>query len=357
VLANGPSQSGAPQFPIVGGEQPGYGNYNAVACASPSRCFAVGADNGGNGVAGSSVDGGDSWSNESLPAGSPPLDAIACADSTHCVAVGQGATAATSDGGTTWDLAAVPVANTTMIGVTCLSTQTCLAAGVTSEQAGPYAGVILISTNGGLSWTSSTLPPGTYGIGDVVCPTSSRCIAVGAQILVSSDGGQTWSTATVPGGTQALRSIACSSSTTCVAIGPNSDAVSNPNATTVAIMTTDGGSTWTQDAFPTGSASLEQISCPSSSQCFAGGPSLTQNGPAAFFTSSNSGASWTAAPSAPKGISAVAGLSCPAVNDCAVVGRQANGQAATAASTDLTTWATTTLPGDAVPPPTDATSP
>ena len=36
--------------------------------------------------------------------------------------------------------------------------------------------------------------------------------------------------------------------------------------------------------------------------------------------------------------------------------RQSNRKAATAATSDLSTWATTTLPGQAVPPSTDAVS-
>ena len=231
-LASGPDQSHAPQFPIVGGEEPGYGNYNAVACASTSTCFAVGADNGGNGVAALSGNGGNTWSNTSLPSGTPPLDSIACADTTHCVAVGQGAAASTSNAGSTWDVSAIPVANTTMVGVTCPSAQTCVAAGVTAEQEGPYGGVVLRSTDGGSSWVQAQLPPDSYGLGDVTCPTPNTCIAVGAQILVSSDGGETSIVATVPGGTQALRSIACSSATTCVAIGSNVDGATNPNVST-----------------------------------------------------------------------------------------------------------------------------
>ena len=67
ALASGPDQSHAPAIPTGGGGQPGYGNFNAVACANATRCLAVGTDDQGNGVASFSADGGTSWDSSSLP--------------------------------------------------------------------------------------------------------------------------------------------------------------------------------------------------------------------------------------------------------------------------------------------------
>jgi photosystem II stability/assembly factor-like uncharacterized protein len=361
VLAAGPDQSKAPDVPITAGEEVGlanshFGNFNAVACATASNCVAAGAGNDGNGIASISTDGGSSWTSSTLPAGTPALDAITCVDKLTCTAVGQGATASTTDGGSHWSLSALPVANTTMLGVSCPTTSTCLSVGVTSNPEGPYAGAIVRSTDGASTWSNDTLPRGTQGIGDVVCPNATQCIAVGQSILESNDAGVSWTAEGVPGGTQALRSVACSSATTCVAIGANAQGLANPGVPTVAIVTTDGGNTWAQDSFPANTASLDQISCSASGQCFAGGPSETQGGPAPFLSSGDGGLSWTPATTSPSGISAIAGLSCPAANDCAVVGRAANGQAATSASQDGTTWASALVSGQTAPPPNGAPS-
>jgi photosystem II stability/assembly factor-like uncharacterized protein len=357
VLAAGPDQHGAPIFPVPGGEQPGYGNFNAVSCIDATTCVAAGADDAQNGVTSVSADGGQSWTSSTMPIGTPALDAISCRDVSNCLSVGQGVIASSTDGGSSWSLSAVPTANTTLLGTTCPTSTICLAVGVTENPTGPYAGAVVRSTDGGETWSTVTLPQGTAGIGDIACPTSTTCIAVGASVLESTDAGASWAVAAVSGGPGTLRTISCLSSTTCIAVGPNVQGATDPDAPADAVITTDGGTTWSQDSLPAGSASLEQISCTAATQCFAGGPSTTITGPAAFFSTSDAGSTWTESSSPPTGLSSIAGLSCPAANECAVVGRQADRQAATAASSDVTSWTTTTLPGDATPPATDAPLP
>ena len=356
ALASGPDQSHAPAIPTGGGGQPGYGNFNAVACADATHCLAVGTDDQGNGVASFSADGGTSWDSSSLPNGVPVLDAVSCSDSAHCVAVGQGAIVVTTDQGANWALEALPTANTTLIGADCPSTSLCVATGVIDNPTGPFGAAVMRSTDGGSSWQEASLPPGTLGIGDVACPSSTDCIAVGASLLVSHDGGATWAATTVPGGTGPLRTVSCASTTSCIAIGDNAQGLSDPNAGASAIESTDGGNTWTSVSFPAGTATLDQVSCDTATQCVAGGLSPTAGGSAPLFQSNDGGTTWTKAVSPPNPISEIAGISCPALNQCAVVGRQSNRKAATAATSDLSTWATTTLPGQAVPPSTDAVS-
>jgi hypothetical protein len=69
ISAPAPTQADAPDFPTQGGAQNGYGNFNAVSCASSSTCFAVGADNSGNGIASTSSNGGATWTSSTLPSG------------------------------------------------------------------------------------------------------------------------------------------------------------------------------------------------------------------------------------------------------------------------------------------------
>jgi photosystem II stability/assembly factor-like uncharacterized protein len=356
ALAKGPSQANAPTFPVSGGEQPGYGNFNGLTCPDATHCVAVGADNHGNGVASLSSDGGSSWSNLTLPKNSPVLNAVACADRSHCVAVGQGAIVVTADEGTTWSVEALPTADTTLLGANCPTASVCVASGIVDNPTGPYDASVVRSTDGGATWQAATVPAGTYGIADIVCPTATDCLAVGASILVSHDAGATWTMTTVPGGTGELRTVSCASSTQCVAIGPNPQGLHDSSAPAIAIETTDGGDTWSSLSLPAGTATLDQISCSSATQCLAGGLSPTVGQPAPFYQSNDGGGHWTQATSTPKALSAIAAIACPDANHCAVVGRQTDGKAATGVSSDLASWSTKPLPGDAVPPSTDALS-
>lgn len=352
ALSHGPDQSHAPVFPVAGGRQVGYGNFNALACASSSFCAAVGADNAGAGIASLSQNAGTSWASTSLPSGTPPLDAVTCADTSHCVAVGQGASARTSDGGVHWSLGALPIANTTLLGVQCPSQSVCLAGGLSDNPAGADRGAIVRSSDGGATWQRATLPLHTDGIADVVCPSATTCIAVGAELLVSTDSGATWSFSSVAGGFGQLRTISCSSATTCVAVGPNPAGMNDPLASAFAIETTDTGKTWAQVALPAGTATLDQVACSDGSQCVASGLSPTSTGHAPLYQSEDGGKTWAASTSPPSSLSAIAGISCPETNRCAAVGRQSNRVAATAATGDMHIWSRTVLPSAAIPPAT-----
>lgn len=350
VLAAGPDQSRAPNFPITGGAELGYGNFNSVACPTATECLKVGADDVGNGTVATSSDGGSSWASSKLPAGTPELDAVACSDASDCVAVGRGAIARSSDGGATWALVALPIAQTTAVSVTCSSGGTCLAAGVTSNRFGPYVPALLRTTDDGTTWTAESAPTGSGGVGAIACPTSTTCIAVGAGILVSHDGGQTWSQVGVPNGTQGLRSISCSGSSTCIAVGPNPAGMTDSNAKADAVHTTDGGSSWQPITLPDGSASVDLVLCSSATRCLATGPATSSSGPPVVYESSDGGNSWAVSSSVPGNLSAIASLSCPSPTTCAAIGRQSDLAPASAATSDGTTWTGSISSGFTTPP-------
>ncbi len=348
--SGGANQSNAPDFPIVGGYEPGFGGFNDVDCPTTTTCVAVGADDNGGGLASWSNDGGSDWTSQNLPSGTPALDTVTCSNSSTCIAVGQGAIVSTSDTGSNWTLSRPPVANTTLIGVTCVGPTLCLSVGVTPQVGKAYAGEILRSINAGGTWTEDTLPAGTGGINDIVCPSATQCIAVGTSILESIDAGITWTVETVPGGTQALRSVSCSSSTMCVAIGPNVQGTFDPSAPAAAVVTTDGGLTWGQLQFPPDTASLDLTTCSSGSDCFAAGASTEPGQVAPFVESTDGGSTWTAVPSSSSQLEMIAGLSCMKSTTCAAVGRQTGGQPSSATTTDGSHWSATALSGQSVPP-------
>ena len=129
----------------------------SVACPSARMCVAVGSSNNGYvGVPPVAVllttrDGGGTW--QSWPAGTaPPLHGVSCASSSHCVAVGdRGAIMVTANGGTSWHRAASTTTDQ-LLAVTCRKDNECVAVADSS---------ILVSRNGGDSWTSQPLATGS----------------------------------------------------------------------------------------------------------------------------------------------------------------------------------------------------
>ncbi|MGH9090687.1 MAG: WD40/YVTN/BNR-like repeat-containing protein [Acidimicrobiales bacterium] len=339
-------QTGAPIVPQPGGAAEGHGAFNAVACRDASTCLAVGGDDQGAGVIASTTDAGATWTTVPLPSGIATLDAVRCAHGPRCIAAGQGAVLISTDGGSTWALHSPP-ANTTLLGVSCATTTDCLTVGVTPNPTGPYGGVLLRSTDGGGTWQPVTLPRGTPGLEAVTCPTKTRCVAVGGTVLRSVDGGKSWKVAPVAGGIQGLRSVSCTNASHCTSMGPNPEGVFNPTVAGDAIVTTDGGATWHALKLPTGTASLEDLTCPSATRCYAGGPELVATRGATFETSTDAGTTWQAQ-QPPHGMSQISAMACPTATTCVMVGRSGT-QPVTAASSNTpgaaaATWAVTAVP-------------
>ena len=69
-----------------------------------------------------------------LPSGAPELDAVTCADVSHCVAVGGHVALVSSDGGTTWSLQPVANTSTALLGAACATSTECVSAGVSAGE-------------------------------------------------------------------------------------------------------------------------------------------------------------------------------------------------------------------------------
>jgi photosystem II stability/assembly factor-like uncharacterized protein len=85
--------------------------------------------------------------------------------------------------------------------------------------------VIKASTEAGGSWLQETVPAGSYNLSGVSC-VLTQCIAVGAtskdgdEIIVSTNGGTTWSGQAAPVATNAgLSAVRCASKLDCEAVG------------------------------------------------------------------------------------------------------------------------------------------
>lgn len=231
-----------------------FGSMSEVSCATSTFCVATGngvnPTNNPNGYGSAFVEhwNGTSWVAVSIPTPLQMyLDAIACASPTFCMAVGR-ADDGTSTGrtvpiilrwnGTSWTKNTVPnpstsTASAQLVSVSCPTETTCMAVGSYNSSHN-----FLVERWNGSTWTVSAGPqpvttPYASLLTGVSCATATQCLAVGEKAsddgTNKSDGGyaQKWdgsSWISVPSsGTKAqsasLTSVACPTSLICVAGG------------------------------------------------------------------------------------------------------------------------------------------
>ncbi|HTZ07693.1 MAG TPA: IPT/TIG domain-containing protein [Acidimicrobiales bacterium] len=237
------------------------GYLTSVSCSDIEHCWATAAV----GIVGRSAviattDAGASWSllpwsAPSLPDRGPApmssvLDGIACPTTGHCLAVGQatyetttpsqeneGVVSTTSDGGKTWQSQLVAANDLTAI--SCPGTGDCVVAGQDTVVAGlpsTYSTYHLVSTDGGASWTLSTLVGGAQfaggnapGVDALSCADAGHCVAVGVAyggdpyrtaVVATADGGTTWTNQATPlPAGDPLEGVACVSAASCWGVG------------------------------------------------------------------------------------------------------------------------------------------
>jgi photosystem II stability/assembly factor-like uncharacterized protein len=219
----------------------------SVSCPTASHCVAVGLHDGGDartgpdldhGVLLTSDDGGLTWQRHAWPSGygPGPTPGVTCADASHCA----------------------------MIGFVEHNGREGNQVGYSSGKDAVQYTVIAFSSDGGVTWTASTLPHTLlYPMIDALtCTTAQICYAAGGDLIaqrigkghnsessvvaVTQDAGRTWQRvsfavpAKVPGGMQGdsfmqISQIQCPLPDVCVAIGS-----SNQGSTSTPIYTNHG---------------------------------------------------------------------------------------------------------------------
>jgi photosystem II stability/assembly factor-like uncharacterized protein len=338
-------KKGAPA--VVGQPAPaGTGQLDAVTCAGPSHCWAVGAPaaTGATSAAAPSpttvidatVDGGESWTAQPLtltPA--PALTAISCPSAQLCMAVGlsgagtAGVVLTTGDAGSTWATAAVPTGAVVVTSVVCASAKDCTI--IASDGTTFWSAH---STDFGQTWErEGDLPPGFSGARDLSCAAGAACLVTGftattaghgqGAIAISTDGGVTWAAAAVPTGTGLLQGAACATISSCLAVGSTSSTVSAVVPAQGALLTSDdGGHTWARAAGPEPIDDIFGIDCPSRSVCAMVGTNwigTPKVGTGAVAHSDDGGADFSASTTEYTPL-ALTGVSCPTTQRCVAVG-------------------------------------
>ncbi|HEY6790905.1 MAG TPA: sialidase family protein [Trebonia sp.] len=219
----------------------------SVACPTASHCVAIGVYSNfdlktgpdlDHGVLLTSDDGGMTWQRGTWPKGygPSPQPKVTCADASHCAMIGF-----VERNGTEGNQV-----------------------GYTSGKDAVQYTVIAFSSDGGATWTASTLPRSMpYPmIGALTCPTATTCYAAGGDLIaqkigngynaessvvaVTRNAGRTWQRVTfavpaqVPGGMQGdsfmeIGQIQCPQADACVAMG-----ISDQGSTSTPIYTNHG---------------------------------------------------------------------------------------------------------------------
>lgn len=166
------------------------------------------------------------------------------------------------------------------------------------SEGGGYKGLFLVSTNAGMTWdTKGKLPDSVfYMIGASFVNTSVGYVTVDAdpqfglaRILKTTDAGDTWIQLTIPDSIPSLRNITFLDSLTGIAVGYQ---LRNQMISGIILRTSDAGSTWHAEEFPTVD-NFTDVYFLDSSTGFAVGvysPSLLRG---AIFKTTDAGLTWS----------------------------------------------------------------
>ncbi|MGH9169359.1 MAG: hypothetical protein ACRD0Z_00550 [Acidimicrobiales bacterium] len=266
---------------------------NGISCVSANFCLAVDSDTDN-----SVVWNGSAWVDGMHLTGMSP-NAIACATTTFCMAVGVYGMEATFNG-STWS-APVQIdttSNNDLASVACSTPSLC----VVSDDASYVVGW------NGTSWTSPVLLDLDVPSGDGFFPegtcTAGYCLEYAHDGFVSFFSESAWSTPSQPLGDE-LSGVSCASPTFCLAEAGDGDTA------------TYDGSSWTAlDPSAPGAAQFGDLFCQSSASCEQWTPSV--DGQPANEVQTFDGSDWTSGPvilpGPPQG-----GMSCPTQSFCVEV--------------------------------------
>jgi photosystem II stability/assembly factor-like uncharacterized protein len=221
--------------------------------------------------------------------------------------------------------------------LTCpTATTTCYDQAATSRNVGAIVSETIdrlyVSADGTRTWRAIALPSGLTFTSAMVCQTATTCSA-GAEdhgkpaFTVTRDGGRTWTTNPLPSSAGAIAALTCPAATTCrgLAITPEQtrklvDRGLERSATTQLLVTTGDGRHFTVTAFPK-AEHIDLLSCPTASDCVAGGVTPAPKGPPAgiMLTSHDGGVTWQTG-ALPRRVQPARSLDCVDARHCFDVG-------------------------------------
>ncbi|MGC2484983.1 MAG: hypothetical protein WA359_01900 [Acidimicrobiales bacterium] len=180
----------------------------------------------------------------------------------------------TYDRGTTWLDLPIPQGFDPTSSLACADASDCAAGGTYNGQP-----VLLLTVDGGHSFTLEPLPSGVGEIFNLSCPTSLSCAGLAGSITQESAPSNVTFISTGDGGSSfvdypirtndSMQDLSCSSPLDCTAAG--TVLAQGDGSTGVTATTTDGGRTWTGGSLPSGfelqGGTSAQLSCADSLHC------------------------------------------------------------------------------------------
>ena len=340
----------------------GVTSLHSLTCASDASCFAI-ADRGKTAQAVEHWN-GSSWA----PTAKAPIDpapsdarlvAVACATATKCFAVGNHTTTAHNNppfsfiersAGSTWSVDVSRerggVSTSRLSGVACPGPKVCFAVGTWSAYG---AAMTFVERWNGTAWSLVTSPnvgretkPVTANrLTGVSCTSPTNCFAVGTSTYTTTTGvatastliehwdGQAWTIVRSPNrtgvGANMLEGVSCPSPSSCFAVGRTSKDFYGPSSTYKTLTLHWNGASWSIVPSPNaanGAGELAGVSCVSDRACVAVGDAYRFAVQQSLIDTWN-GTTWTRVPNAdPVSAthSALTGVSCTSPASCVAVG-------------------------------------
>jgi hypothetical protein len=321
-----------------------------IACTS-NGCITVGSDAIGNAYvhtdyAFAETETGAANSRWSLDspqlravAANSELNAISCASSTACMAVGDvtaGGMRALAEhwNGQRFTIEAVKTAAAELGAVSCPTVSWCMAVGATNFDSSTAIQSSLALVWNGSGWARAGAPPGTI-LDSVSCTAPDVCIAVSPDGFAASWNGRRWSGLSlpgIPGLTLSFSGVSCSSSTYCTIVG-EATGYCAPNSGTCNVRDVviaerrSGGRRWALQRPVQAFGPIGLVACPAADRCIVAGVAGQVW----------SGGRWVAQ-RIPGGSVVLSALACAAADACTAVGSGRNGTAPAAEAWNGNRW-------------------
>ncbi len=271
----------------------GTGYLSAISCADKALCVAVGEQAGpdDSNLVIWSEDGGRSWTAGHLAVAVSGLSGVSCLRSGWCMAVGQAAghavVLASDDSGRDWAAAAGPPGLAGIVSVSCVAAGECSVAGWLTGTQRP-----VVATSSGAGWLVRPALPAVAGLEVVSCVSVSVCFVAGfararqgggeefpGAVEATGDGGRSWRLLHLPPAVGPVTALDCAAASSCTLGGAS--AVQAPHSAAsagAAVVTTDGGQTFSTTALPRQSGAIAGLACVEPGVCVATAASAPPSG-------------------------------------------------------------------------------
>lgn len=320
----------------------GWRGPSALSCAAAADCVAL-VPRATDPQLVSTTDGGRRWTTHDAPEPAAiPVEAIECTSVNDCVVLAVDPqhrstidSYSTTDGGAQWSEATVWVLGYrgAAPSLSCAATQCVVTLGTRSVFS------LDLAAQGTTTWTASRETASTPTLNEVACETNGDCLAVGSgERATSLDDGDSWTMqpdAALAG--DSLDSLTCPLPSTCFAAGSASQGAASSG---IVLVTTDLGANWTSATVPWEVGGVSDVQCNSLGTCLAL-PRFTNalaHVPTFVLQSTDGGSDWSLVQVAPAsaGLS-LTGVSCPTTS-CLAVGTEAGVAAVETSSDGGDTW-------------------